>query len=440
MTDTPEAEVGTALVAPTDAAIQSLRSKGATMVAFAKERNELARQIEGVKWGSVTGASLSIQTRTMLAQYCVITRANPLTQVDLLGGKPYLNANYWLERIINDPAYVDHLQREITEGAEANLRQIAKDHRAAAAGFEGEEAAGHLARALKLEAEASEIAVARANYNPPKNVTSVVETQITRFMNQAPLDAIRAGDMDMEEAAKWIITVSECNWAGSQKGDPVGNDHPEKTARTRSMRRCATRAFSAWGQRYDEQIKKAEEALEAEWEFVQDDEPAQPTTGPQAALASGEPEAGDPTTAQALPVRGQEATEDEAPAAEPEQEQEKEPPPFDPTDVRKRLFATMRDCGIVEKKRKAWAKKNKLPESTSEWGKDEYERALGIMVDPLKAKVAEGCETLGLDVGDLSLQVIGKAYPDFAKDYNALIAALDIRLEAAGDDEEDAGL
>ncbi len=61
--DTTKPEVGTALVAPTDDAIRSLRQKGAAMVAFTKERNELARTIEGVQWGSVNGASLSIQTR-----------------------------------------------------------------------------------------------------------------------------------------------------------------------------------------------------------------------------------------------------------------------------------------------------------------------------------------------------------------------------------------
>ena len=241
MTDTTEA--GTALVAPTDAptdkAIESLRSRGAVAVAFAKERNDLARTIAGTEWGR----GMSMQTATLVAQYCVITRANPVTQVDILGGKPYLNVNYWAERIISDPAYVGHLQREITEGAEANLRQIAKDHRAAAEGLEGEDAAKQLAKALELEAEASDIAVARANYNPPKKVTSVVETQIRRFMNQAPLDKIKSGEIPWKEAQNWIITVSECNWAGGQEKDPVGNSHPEKTARSRSLRRCATRAL-----------------------------------------------------------------------------------------------------------------------------------------------------------------------------------------------------
>ena len=155
---TEQAEAGTALVAPTDDAIQSLRAKGATMVAFQKERNELARTIAGTEWG----AGMSMQTATLVAQYCVITRANPITQVDILGGKPYLNASYWAERIINDPAYVDHLQREITEGAEKALRSIAADHGTAAEGLEGEESAKQLARALELEAEASGIAVARA--------------------------------------------------------------------------------------------------------------------------------------------------------------------------------------------------------------------------------------------------------------------------------------
>jgi hypothetical protein len=455
-------EVGTALVAPSDDAIQSIKSQGRVALAFRKERNDLARAMGGMTWGNVNGSGMSMELRSRLATFCQVTGAEPLTQIDILGGKVYTNGNFWTDVMVSHPHYIEYTQRSLTEASEKILRDLAAEHRTAYEGLreaDAAAAAAQLARALEIGAEVSQIVEARARWTPRAGATAIVETTIRRYSNQAPLEAIKAGKFTMEEAEAFVIEVKECNWAGGKQGDPVGNAESEKSARTRSLRRTCVRAFSAWLKKYEVQIKRAEEALEAEWEFVQD-EPAPATTGPQAVLGSGEAEAGDLGTAKALPVRGQEQTSDgycaacggegcvqcsaaHIPEAEVvEEEPEPEAPAWDPTDARKRLFATLRDCGITEKKRKAWQKKNKLPESSKDWGKEEYDRAQTVLMGPLIEKVDEGCEKLNMDIGDLSLSVIGKDYPDFAKDYNALIAALDIRLGASTDAEEaeDAGL
>lgn len=452
------APVGLPARAPTDEDIEAIRKKGKQLTAYKKEVNELYRTLEGLEWGSgsqaVKGSSFSPQTRYALAEFIRVTRANPQHHVDILGGKPYLNANYWRERIVNDPMYVDLQQRDITEATEKRLRAMAAERREAHLALKDTDpsaAAQQLTKALDLEEEADYVARARLHWSPPAWATSAYETVIRRFMNAAPMDAIRAGRISMEEADRWIIEVKECNWAGNRpeatkrrkdgssytyQPDPIGNDEPEKTARTRSLRRCATQAFSAWMEQYEAQIRKAEEAIEAEWEIVQEDRSAHraslpSSTGPQGVSTSaGEPGAASPNGASPLPVDGEPARTPEPAPSAPTTVPDPKAEPSDLSDLRKRFFATFRDAGHAEAQRKQWAKDHGLPESTQAWTKEDFERAQAVLVGPVEKKVRDGCEIFGVDLADLSLQVLGKEAPDFLKDWQQLDAELQARADA----------
>lgn len=436
---------------PTDDEIAGIRKAGLQMTEYRKELNSVAKRLEGMQWGTVSGASMSIHTRFAMAEFCHVTRANAQYHLDILGGKPYLNAKYW-EDLCNQHDYFHHYeQRDLSTSVEQALRDRAKRHRDIAKDLTGEEAAKRLGKALDFEEEADDLALARAIWSPPPGIQVVVQTTIYRFANQAPLDRIRSGEI--EDFERYLITVAECNWAGGKKSDPVGDSNPALTARTRSFRRAATKAFSAWMAQYEQQIQKAEEYLEAEYEVLVDDARKEraslpPASGPQAVgTGNGEPEATHPDEAKDLPVKGeivQEGRQEEptakkkAAAKKPEPKPEPPKDDFDRRDAAKRFFATFRDAGHGKDDRKEWQAEHGFPDSTNEWTKADFERADGLLVGPVRerVKVAVGNEKA---LKDLSLRVLGKELPQYLRDWNALDLTLKAQAGAAEEEDDDEG-
>lgn len=434
-------EVRPPLAVPSDEDIAGIRKAGAAMVAYQREVNEIEKTIEGLQWGTVTARSLTPHTRYALAEFCRITRANPMTHIDVLGGKPYLNSTYWSDLVNQHPLFHHYEQRDLSLSVETALRERAHGLRNVAQDLQGEDRARRVAKALDLEEEADEIAAARSRWSPPPNMTVVIETTIWRFMNQAPMAAIGRGEV--EEFEKYLIHVSECNWAGGKEKDPVGNANPGLTARTRSFRRAAVKAFSAWTSQYDEQIKKAEYAIEAEFTVIEDErsQARALASGPQAvATGSGEPEAASTEGARPLPVHGEalEARGSAGPygeeaAVEAEvvtpPKKEKKAPADDEKDeanrARRQLFATLKDSGIEgDPARKEWAQKNNLPASTKDWGPEHYARAMDLLVSPTRKWVEEWAGLFDKDVEDMSLTVLGKRQPETLKDWKEMKVAI----------------
>jgi len=438
---------------PEDRAIAEIRERGAAVVAHRREIKELDKIIAGMSFGTVSGASFSPQTRWQIAKFCEITGAEPLTQVDILGGKPYLNANYWADNLVNQPLFLRYEQRDLSPSVEELLRAKARELSALADGLEGQEATRLRVRAYNHAEEADTIAIDRARWSPRATATVVIETTIYRFMNFAPLGKISSGEItDFEN---YVVPVTECNWAGGHgivkigsmdKKDPIGDANPGTTARSRSLRRCAAKAFSAWMGEYKERIEVAEKAIEAEYEIiVAGDEEAKVALpvpgGPQAVtFTNGEPEAMNPEEAEDLPIEGVDV---EPVAVEPKKKKAKkapapaqapapaEPVPFDASDARKALFATLRDAGVSNEDRKGWAVSNGLPESTSLWMKADYDNAMEILIAPTREKVLSGCEALEMDLADLCLEVLGQDTAKYLKDWNALAVRLQDEMDGA---------
>jgi len=429
--------MGEALTHVPDNEIERIRQVGRSQLAVAKELQKLEKQIAGLTWGTgqqvVHGASFSPGNRAALAEFCHLTRANPVTHVDLLGGKWYLNSNFWTECINQQAGFHHFVQRDISPAIEAGLRKQADEILARAAGETNGRAKQLRDRAHALEDEADEMGTTRRGYSPRETATCVVETIIYRFINAAPLDAIRAGTIT--DLDPYLVEVKGCNWAGGMgqslaqqrppKYDPIGDANPSLTAHTRSLRRAAVKAFSAWLDAYDRQITRAEDIMEAEYEILQDDaaqaqeQRLQPDEQQAVATGAGEPAAARPTNAQPLPAEGETLPTQATVPVVTEKEQ------FDFKDAHKRLFATLKDAGISEDGRKLWAKDNQLPESTKHWNAAHYDKAFKILVDPTKAIVLEGAKLMGLDIGDLSMRLLGKDRPSFLKDWILLRDELD---------------
>lgn len=443
MSQSTEMTIAEIVKPPTAAEIEQIRKGGAAVVEKKREINKIFRTLEGLEWGNVKGRSLSAETRYALAEFCHITRANPQLHIDVLGGKPYLNAQYYADMLNANPYFIGYRQINISPSVSALLRMQAEEAQRDAKAFEDEpeDAKRFLREAAQLRGEAREIDRQLAEWGAPDNATHVIVTIIQRYAPRAPLAQIVAGEIDGEP---FIQEVPECNWAGNGKNDPVGNAEPGKTSRTRSLRRAAVKAFSVWAVNLEKEIEKAERAIEAEWRIVEEDEqqaraalPA--ATGPQAVRAgAGEPEAANANGARPLPVEGVPvaASSTSAPSPTPVPAAPSPVPAstFDKNDARKRFFATLRDAGIEgDPARKKWASDNGLSESTKDWGEAEYSKANELLVGPERKKVAEGCVMLGTTTDALAQEVLGRA-ADTLRDYLQLSGAINARLDG-GDPE-----
>lgn len=419
-------------------AMETLSASGKALAAQAKETAALARLIEGLEWGNVAGHSLSPATRYALAEFCRITRANPQLHVYVLGGRPYLNADYYADLVNQHPHFVRYEQNNLSLDYVKLLRTQAEgalDEVKRFGELLGPEKTDELrGDALRLLARAREIEEKRARYQPDPKATHVVETVIYRYENGAPLAAIAAGTVDREV---WIKPVAECNWCGGIDKDPIGNADPGQTSRTRSFRRCARFAFSAWMENKEAEIARAERIIEAEFTVVENDGRAArallPDSTGQAVRASGEPAASNSAGARDLPVEGELTTERPA-AADAKRPSAADPPAgsFDHALALRGFFASLRDAGVSEDERKAWQKEHGLPASAKTWSAGDFAKAHAILAAPQRAEFERGCEMLGIEADEFASRHLG-ALPTTIRDYRTLNAAL--RREADGGEE-----
>lgn len=169
-------------------------------------------------------------------------------------------------------------------------------------------------------------------------------------------------------------------------------------------------------------------------EFNHRVEIVQEPSGPQAVTtAAGEPTAAPVAKGRPLPVIMGDAepmevsvTTTEEVVVTEEAAVTEEADDFDAGHARRRLMATLTDAGIGTKdpERKAWAKENNLPASTKDWGKAEYDRAHEILVGPTIEAVRVLVNGDEDRLRGVSLRVIGKALPEFLRDWKAILADL----------------
>lgn len=450
-----EQERRTALTRRDEAELQQIRRRGELDAARMRETKLIAKEIEGIQFGTVQGSALSPGTRWAVAEFCRVTGANPALHLYVFGGRPYLSEDYWADLINTNPLFIEYRQREVGPGAERAVREKAEQLRALAseAHEKAEEfgdatlrqKAATLTRdAIDLDEEAADMAVQRAQFGAPDWATHVVVTEIDRFIESTPLDAVKAGQVSREP---WVKTVSECNWCGGRNGadgkkDPIGDAEPGKTSRTRSLRRCAEKGFAAWMDQYREQQSRAEEALEADWEIIAEEAEERDSlalgSGPQVvSMAGGEPAAGSgpameiPEEGQApsrAPARSSEAAEtSEEP--EPEGEEQRVASPIDIE--RRAYFANLRDRGVTvsgdreedQQARYAWQKEQGLPESTRDWDLGQWREANSVLTAQERLAYRRACNDLGADHEAFAEGHLGRQ-PTMIRDYEDLLEKL----------------
>jgi hypothetical protein len=390
--------------------IVALREQGQLAVARGNEIKTITRMLDGMTWGNVRGSSLSVETRHAIARICQTYEADPMLHIHLLGGSVYLNAAYWAREINSLAGLTGWRQENVGPRYVAELREQARRAMQDAKDFEDPSMAERARALVRLAQQADE---RRAFYGIPDTAQEAYET-IIEFSDRDP--------------------IREANYAPNSGNDPVGKARPAETARTRSMRRAAIKASP--------RVREAEEialrkGISTEVRMIEQDRrllsAGLPDEDGQAVRASGEPEGSNAASASELPGWGEERSAAQAATTDATTTSQT----FDATNARKRYFATLREAGIAEEQRLDWQKKNKLPESTRDWGEAEYARAEEALVAPARAKYQQGCTVLGLEPDEFTHRILG-ALPDGLRDYKKLNAELD-RLATAGDDDGESG-
>lgn len=333
-------------------AIQQIQRQGAQAVAERKALNDLYKMVQAAEWGR----ALSEETAAAMARFCYVAGIEiPSEEIDILGGKPYRNAKHWTKRMLQDPLYMDH-----------ELINITNDK------------------------------AQRAEVGAPDYALAVYKVKIRKLAAFAPVEKIRAGEITNID--QFVTITWEANWAPSKDGksqsgkhlDPIGFADPHKTARTRTLRRGAEKAFpSTIGEHERSVVQRIERQIEAEWTIVTGDRahaaaqlPA--ADGPQAISAgAGEPEAASASGAQPLPVEDR-----TGPTVSDWADDERDR-------ARRAYFGALRDAGIED--RKQWQADNQFPESFNSFTRDDVQRAMDLLVGPTRQKVVEGIGILGFD-------------------------------------------
>lgn len=166
-------------------------------------RNALAQQLRGTQWGK----ELNAHAIRAVAEYAHRYGLDPISEIEILGGRIYRTANYYerrgaemiaageveyikLDHIAHDPRLDEMAGSDVPEDAEWARREIV--------------------RRAKL----------RMQHGAPDKAAAVVVTRI--------------------KVPGLTEEIVGCNWCGGgvRRGDPVGDAEPTKTAETRSKRRA----------------------------------------------------------------------------------------------------------------------------------------------------------------------------------------------------------
>lgn len=345
---------GKAVDIATPKGLEMMREAGKLLIESTKEKQKIRKQLESLEWGN----ALSVRKANAIAALCHETGANPAMDLVLCHGKPYLTADYWMRKINNDPLYVDYEQYRIQPG---------------------DDDWENLGPGPDLSPDAH-----------------VIVTKIRRFPQMA-YRAFESGRCSWKELQESVVTVKEANWAPKNSSDSVGKTHPALTARTRSFRRCAARAFSSVLPFVLKEME-SEQIVEAAWE---EDE------GQNGEVVEGMIEVGE----------GE-------PKALPEPEPEPEPDPAAREIARRGFWATFKELGPEESERYGWAESHGFPKSSKDWTTEHFGEGTRILVEPIVEEVKALCEKANITLEDASLQVLGFAAPEYASHWKAVKAAL----------------
>lgn len=246
----------------------------ATIERYEQQRllQEISNQVLSESWGNRVSPALRVQ----LVRFCLDIGADPMRHLEVLGGKPYLNAAYYMELTASAPDFVRMEERwahetpELTD-EEKEARRVLR---------------GQFGIPLSIPATTGLFRDQRAAAEKKEPITVRAACIVSLFFrDRGPFHGVK--------------------WSPSRAADDVGMDYPEQAARSRAWRKAGLQAFSPWF--------KAHPAMERIEELVTQGRTFDVKEEPPAAIAAPSAEA-EPT---APPAATAATEQDGAPADAP---------------------------------------------------------------------------------------------------------------------------
>ena len=300
-----------------------------------------------------------------LAWFVKEAQVDPFMELEFLHQRPYLNAQFYINRAAQHADYDGHDQHTVSA---AHLNLVRSQAAEAEADGDQEDA-----RKLRREAR-----------------------RIERWMLDLDIQAGEVGCVTevYRKSRPGRPIVDGKKIPAPEKRQSAAKSHPMETLRTRSLRRALRAAFE---QRQIDMPVQLEQQLHRRWEGTEE----MPHPSGEIVVGDGEP-------SRALTP----------PTGEGEEMQSEEI-----KDRHRAYFATMRDLGKTgrdSKKRSAWQQSIGLPASTKDWKVADYDLAIDKLIEPVRAQTKDIAAGLGVDVEQVALDVLGKATPERASDWKAM--------------------
>jgi hypothetical protein len=167
----------------------------------------IVAEVRSKAWGDKVGPALQRE----IVRWALGAGANPVDEVDILAGNPYLNAKYWERLVANEPDFLGiDVPRWIHEDERADADERAERRKLRVMWNVPEE----FAASLGLHREQKDLAKGK----PAIKVRSAVIVTL-RFQARGPFYGVK--------------------WCPSSAVDMIGADFPEQTAYTRAIRKAA---------------------------------------------------------------------------------------------------------------------------------------------------------------------------------------------------------
>lgn len=167
---------------------------------------ELAAEIKAKSWGTNVSTSL----RTEIVRWGLQHGADPISEIDILAGTPYLNARYWQRLVVAEPDY-DRPEEIWVHDDPRATEEVRKERMALRVKWAIPD---EIAATVGLHKDQN----AAAKDRPPLKVLAAVIVRL-HFKGRGPYDGKK--------------------WTPSRANDDVGLDFPESTCLTRAWRKAA---------------------------------------------------------------------------------------------------------------------------------------------------------------------------------------------------------
>ena len=181
----------------------------AYQVAERLEVQQLVAEVKAKSWGDKVSPLL----RAEIVKWSLLQGADPVEEVDVLGGSPYLNAKYWMRLVAAEPDFDHVVETQLADHPDdgEDVREEKKKLRSMW------NVPTEFPATIGLHRDQREAAKSR----PPIKVLSATLIAL-HFKGRGPFYGVK--------------------WAPSSAVDSIGVDFHEQTARTRAFRKAALQA------------------------------------------------------------------------------------------------------------------------------------------------------------------------------------------------------